>query len=98
MRRFEMGTARVLLWSIDVTRRYKRRTRGQQIGHWKCGKRDIKAVGADASFVWNHGVEGVSITNLSYFSAYSGMGTKFLDTPPSADAFSKELAAKLALS
>jgi hypothetical protein len=57
-------------------------------------KRGIKAVDADASFVWNHGIESVSITNLSYFSAYSGMGTKLLDTPPSADAFSKELAAE----
>jgi uncharacterized protein len=55
-------------------------------------KRGIKAVDADASFVWNHGVESVSITNLSYYSAYSGMGSKLLDTPPSADAFSKELA------
>lgn len=57
-------------------------------------KRGIKAVDADASFVWNHGIESVSITNLSYYSAYSGMGAKLLDTPPSADAFSKELAAE----
>lgn len=57
-------------------------------------KRGIKAVDADASFVWNHGIESVSITNLSYYSAYSGMGAKLLDTPPTADAFSKELAAE----
>jgi Ankyrin repeats (3 copies) len=57
-------------------------------------KRGIKAVDADASFAWDHGIESVSITNLSYYSAYSGMGAKLLDTPPSADAFSKELAAE----
>jgi Ankyrin repeats (3 copies) len=57
-------------------------------------KRGIKAVDADASFTWNHGIESVSITNLRYYSAYSGMGAKLLDTLPSADAFSKELAAE----
>ncbi len=55
-------------------------------------KRNIKAIDAEATFVWNHRVESLSITNLSYYSTYSGEGSRLLDTSPDSDPFSKMLA------
>ena len=55
-------------------------------------KRNIKAIDAEARFVWNHQVETLSITNLSYYSTYSGEGSRLLDTSPDSDPFSKMLA------
>jgi hypothetical protein len=55
-------------------------------------KRNIKAIDAEAAFVWNNRVESLSITNLSYYSTYSGEGSRLLDTSPDSDPFSKMLA------
>src|SRR6185312_11553971 len=51
----------------------------------------IKAVDAEGTFVWDHGVRKVSIENLAYFSAYSGMGARIKDTSPDYDTFSRML-------
>jgi hypothetical protein len=53
--------------------------------------RGVKAVDAEASFAWDQEVKDFSVTNLSYYSAYSASNARLLDTLTTADDFSRQL-------
>jgi hypothetical protein len=63
-------------------------------------ERGIKSVGVDARFTWNNGVEDISITNLSYYSASvtltSGEESRVAAGPVITDELRNRLPAELA--
>jgi uncharacterized protein len=54
-------------------------------------ERGIKVVGVEAAFVWNAGVEKVSITDHRYYSSFSWGASKLLESPPSSPALERLL-------